>query len=61
MRFSLPDSWKDLGGLTGTSRKTRGRSRTRAGRRLILHFGGVDNAFFAWVNGVLVSDTRYLL
>lgn len=47
LTFSLPDAWGTSGdGGTGTG---------PAQRRVVLHFAGVDSAFFAWVNGQLVS------
>lgn len=58
LNFSLPDSWgsgtpsaaagRDGGGSGDGRRAGLGR------RRVVLHFAGVDSAFFAWVNGHLV-------
>lgn len=44
IRFSVPESWVQ-----------RGSNAISGGKKMILHFAGVDGAFFAWVNGRLVS------
>lgn len=56
LEFSLPDSW---GSHTSPSAGQGGGGGGRAAleqRRVILHFAGVDSAFFAWVNGHLVRE-----
>lgn len=47
LTFSMPDAW---GASTGGGGGGVGSER----RRVVLHFAGVDSAFFAWVNGNLV-------
>ncbi|CAM9737032.1 unnamed protein product, partial [Ectocarpus fasciculatus] len=49
LEFSLPDAWgtPSGGGRTAVEQ-----------RRVILHFAGVDSAFFAWVNGHLVGFSK---
>ncbi|CAM9900814.1 unnamed protein product, partial [Ectocarpus sp. 13 AM-2016] len=53
LEFSLPDAWGTSGGGGGGGERTAVEQ-----RRVILHFAGVDSAFFAWVNGHLVGFSK---
>lgn len=48
--FRLPGSWG------GPSAGEEGQG--KGGGRVLLHFGGVDSAFFAWVNGHRVGAAK---
>lgn len=56
LEFSLPDSWGSSSAPSATGQEDGGAALEQ--RRVILHFAGVDSAFFAWVNGHLVREGR---
>lgn len=56
VQFHVPYEWGGIGGDVSKGGTGKG-----GGRRVVLHFGGVDSAFFAWVNGHLVSFNSHLV
>ncbi len=52
LEFSVPGAWGSGSASAGGEAAAAGAGQ----RRTILHFAGVDSAFFAWVNGHLVRE-----